>query len=135
MLKRIYMIFVIIITIMSINILFCGKVSADSFSWQKDISGPANKFIQNGEKAGKIVEGSIKEIFAPIAATLATIGNILLVIAITIFGIQYIISTPDKKGKLKVKLIGLVVCAVIVYGGQILWSVLYNILENISATI
>ena len=95
----------------------------------------ANSFWDDGDKfiqqSDKIDTNKVRESLMPIGRTLVTIANILLPIIFIAMGVKYMMAdSPDKRAKLKTQLIGLVVSMVVIYGAQIIWSIVYNIMNS-----
>ena len=49
-------------------------------------------------------------------------------------GIKWITASPDKQGKLKQQLIGLVVSIIVIYGAVGIWTLMKNTFLNLETT-
>ena len=96
-----------------------------------DILAQGKDFINQGSQSVKIDEGSLANTFIPIARILVAIGTVVLVVVTAIMGIQYMVASPDEKAKLKVKLVGLVVSTIVIFGAQTIWSTLYKFFNSL----
>lgn len=74
--------------------------------------------------------GKIQEIFVPIGQTLVIIADAVIGVVAIIMAINFITASPDKKGKLKQQLIGLVVSIVVVHGAVVIWTAVQNFLSG-----
>lgn len=91
----------------------------------------ADAFITKG-KSGQGIQ-DISEIgndFADIGKVLVYIGAGILVGGLAYLGIMYMISPPEKQGKLKQQLIGLLVAGIVIFGAYSIWSILVKILAG-----
>ena len=106
-----------------------NQVNAAGLSWSK-IESQAEGFIQKGQIDTVNMDDDIEDIVIPVARMLVIFGNVTVVIAMTVIGIKYLMATPETKAKLKTQLIGVVVATVVIFGGQLIWSMLYNFFIN-----
>ena len=93
----------------------------------------ASSFIDNGANNQSLSGDNLKEIgasFSAIGKVLIYIGAGITVIGLSYLGIMYLISPPEKQGKLKQQLIGLLVSALVIFGAFKIWSIIVNILET-----
>lgn len=102
-----------------------------AISWQ-DIDEQARGFISSGEsqQGNGNTEKQIQEIVVPIAQILVVVGDIIVVIAMAVIGIKYMVASPESKAKLKTQLVGVVMATAVIFGAQIIWRVIYQILSN-----
>ncbi len=95
--------------------------------------GDADAFIGKGETNAKISDlNEVAKPFTALGNVLRFIGVGIVVIATTYMGILYMISPPEKQAKLKQQLIGLVVSAVVIFGGYYIWKILTVALDNLT---
>ena len=91
----------------------------------------ATIFIDKGSKVQGIKDlSTIGRNFSGIGTVLIYIGAGVLVAGMGYIGIMYMISPPDRRGKLKQQLIGLVVSGIVIFGAYSIWSVLVNLLAK-----
>ena len=91
----------------------------------------AGNFISNGRDMQGINPSDLGEIggnFSNIGKILVFIGAGVLVAGLSYIGIMYMVSSPEKRAKLKQQLIGLLVAGVVIFGAYSIWSVLIQIL-------
>lgn len=117
--------YIIKITIIS----FCLICIIYNISLAVDFSD-ADDFIKKGAEQPGITN------LDPIGTEFATIGNLLkfigagIIVAATAYmGILYMISPPERQAKLKQQLIGLVVSAVVIFGGYYIWKIIATALD------
>lgn len=127
--EKSFIIKILISLFLIIILIIPNQVNAAGLSWG-DIEKQANAFIDKGESNYPNVDSKMEDIVIPIARMLVMFGNIVVVIAITVIGIKYLMATPDTKAKLKTQLIGVVIATVVIFGGQLIWSITYNFLSN-----
>lgn len=91
-------------------------------------------FIDNGKKGSAISTAQIQKALMPIGRILVTIATIVLTVVTVVMAIKYMMcDSADKKAKLKTQLIGLVVSTIVIYGAQIIWSILLDFMNNVTA--
>jgi hypothetical protein len=118
-----------IIRILTITI--CLSIIYANFAMAIDF-GDADKFIEKGsENAGIGDLSNIGSEFTEIGNVLKYIGAGIIVAATAYMGILYMISPPERQAKLKQQLIGLVVSAVVIFGGYYIWKILATVLDGI----
>lgn len=106
-----------------------STVSSEGDDWW----GQGETFIANGKKSQAIDTNNIQNALMPIGRTLVTIATIVLTVVTVVMAIKYMMcDSADKKAKLKTQLIGLVVSTIVIYGAQIIWSILYNFMINVT---
>ena len=124
--KKTYTIITIIMIFMCI-LINPAKVIASSqdLSWSS-ISGKADSFIDHGIpqnlEVGDVVNG--------VANVITTIGIIVVLAGLLIFGIKYMLASPEDAAKLKTKLIGLVISGLVIIGAYGIWKLAFSILDN-----
>lgn len=125
----------IIISVIGIFALFLITFSPCSFASTEgdDWWSQGEQFLQNGKKNQSIDTNSIQSALMPIGRTLVTIATIVLTVVTVVMAIKYMMcDSADKKAKLKTQLVGLVVSTVVIYGAQIIWSLLYNFMIDVT---
>ena len=91
----------------------------------------ADNFIAEGQKNVAIQDlSSIGKDFVDIGSILTFVGAGILVAGVGYLGIMYMISPPERQGKLKQQLVGLLVSGIVIFGAYSIWSILVNILGN-----
>ena len=104
-----------------------------NFSMAVDFAD-ADKFISVGETSNKISDlTEIGAEFTAIGNVLKYIGAGIIVAATGYMGILYMLSPPERQAKLKKQLIGLVVAAVVIFGGYYIWKILVTALDTMMA--
>lgn len=104
-----------------------------NFSMAVDFAD-ADAFIEKGSANNKISDLSgIGAEFTAIGNILKYIGAGIIVAATGYMGILYMISPPERQAKLKQQLIGLVVAAVVIFGGYYIWKILVTALDSMMA--
>ena len=92
-----------------------------------------NKFIETGKGKNPITSNEVKDAIVPIGQALVAIATVVLAVVTVIMGIKYMSSgSPDEKAKLKTQLIGLVVSTVVIFGAQVIWSLLYKFMIDVT---
>lgn len=95
--------------------------------------GDADSFIEKGTANAKISDlTEISNQFTALGNVLRFVGVGIVVAATAYMGILYMISPPEKQAKLKQQLIGLVVSAVVIFGGYYIWKILTLALDNLT---
>lgn len=114
---------ILIIMIFAI-ILFANSTMAVNFV-------DADNFIKEGAANNKIGDlSTIGTEFTAIGNILKYIGAGIIVAATGYMGILYMVSAPEKQAKLKEQLIGLVVAAVVIFGGYYIWKIIITALDT-----
>ena len=94
----------------------------------------ADKFISNGQEGDEGLNtsslNSIGAKFSDIGSLLVYIGAGILVACTGYIGIMYMVSSPEKRAKLKQQLIGVLVAGIVIFGAYSIWSILVNILSE-----
>lgn len=120
----------------TISIFLCLFMLFSTVSQANNIDGwisEGNNFIEKGSKTEVIKTGEIKNVILPIGQALVSIGTVVLVVVTVIMGIKYMMcQSADEKAKLKNQLIGLVVSTIVIFGAQVIWSVLYNFMTKVT---
>lgn len=92
------------------------------------------QFIQRGKDDSAIDTKQIYDALMPIGRILVTIATIVLTVVTVVMAIKYMMcDSADKKAKLKTQLIGLVVSTIVIYGAQIIWSILFDFMNNVTS--
>lgn len=120
----------------TISIFLCLFMLFSTVSQANNIDGwisEGNNFIEKGSQTEVIDTGEIKNVVLPIGQALVAIGTVVLVVITVIMGIKYMMcQSADEKAKLKTQLIGLVVSTIVIFGAQVIWSVLYEFMTNVT---
>lgn len=131
--KKTNKILMVITLIMLVFVTFAQPTFAmDEWDTMKD---KANAFITQGKDQGGdtvISETSLQNFAMPIARALLAMAAVVVTVVTVIMGIQYAMANPADKAKLKQRLIGLVVSAIVIYGAQGIWAMLYTFMDNIT---
>ena len=132
MVKKVFLILVILIVLSFINVSFINISEAtDSFS---STVQEANDWITNGktqfDNNTNINVTDITDVILPISQALTTIGVGIILCVAAYMGIKWITANPEEQAKLKQQSIGLVVSAVVVLGAYTIWSIALKIVSN-----
>lgn len=117
--------FSVIISLFVIFVIAFSSCSNGAFSL-KDMESQAKGFISKGEASYSVSDTQIQDIVIPISRILVVVGDIVVIIAITVIGIKYIMASPDNKAKLKTQLVGVLVATGVIFGAQTIWSIAYD---------
>ena len=91
----------------------------------------ADDFISRGKTAQGISNlDTIGKNFTDIGSVLVYFGAGILVAGLGYIGIMYMVSPPEKQGKLKQQLVGLLVSGIVIFGAYSIWSILIKILSG-----
>lgn len=113
----------IVIIAMFVSIIYTNFAMAIDF-------GVADDFIDKGSEQSMISNlDTIGSEFASIGNVLKFIGAGIIIAATAYMGILYMISPPERQAKLKQQLIGLVVSAVVIFGGYYIWKIITTALD------
>lgn len=124
----------VIATFISIAFLTFSHTSFAMDEWDT-MKNKADAFISQGKTQGGdnvITETSLQDFAMPIARTLLAIAAVVVTVVTVVMGIQYAMANPADKAKLKQKLIGLVVSAIVIYGAQGIWAMLYTFMNTVT---
>lgn len=129
--------FKILINLITICLCFLMIFPVNSYSSDENINEwikDGNKFIENGQTKDVIDDNQIKNAVLPIGQALVAIATVVLVVVTVIMGIKWMLAKNDsgERAKLKTQLIGLVVSTIVIFGAQIIWSLLYKFMNNIT---
>lgn len=131
--KKLKMVISILTILLCLFMFFSTETQA---SEENNINGwieQGNKFIANGQSKNPINTNEVKNAVIPIGQALVAIATVILAVVTIIMGIKYMMSgSPDEKAKLKTQLIGLVVSTVVIFGAQVIWSVLYKFMIEVT---
>lgn len=120
---------VVIITLLLI-LFYSFSTTLPVYSIDFNVAG---NFIENGRNMQGIKEDDLSEIgenFSEIGKVIVFIGAGVLVAGLGYIGIMYMVSSPEKRAKLKQQLIGVLVAGVVIFGAYSIWSVLIQILAG-----
>lgn len=124
--KKVFVFTLILIIFYSITSILPTYASSSGLDFSQ-----ADKFIQKGKSKQGIQDlDEIGASFSDIGTVLVYIGAGILVAGMGYIGIMYMISAPEKRGKLKQQLIGLVVAGIVIFGAYSIWAVLIKILSG-----
>ena len=128
--KKIFCVCLLLIVLFIVPMLFNKtEASSDELNW-KNIKKQTEQFIKKG---GNETFNTADNINAA-ASILTTIGVVIILSGLLIFGIKYMLATPDEAAKIKSKLIGLVIAGVIILGAFGIWQVTMNVLASMTNT-
>lgn len=129
--KKVKIIINLILIVITLLFVFSTNVRANSIN---DWISQGNKFVNQGKGNSTINESSMRDTILPIGRALVAIGTVVLVVVTVIMGIKYMMcGSADEKAKLKTQLIGLVVATIVIFGAQVIWSTLYNAMNNLTS--
>lgn len=121
---------IILILVMLLFVFSPYSEATSSDEWMSQ----GSDFINKGKQNSTVDTNQIQNALMPLGRTLVTIATITLTVVTVVMGIKYMMAdTADKKAKLKTQLIGLVVSTVVIYGAQIIWTLLYNFMTKVTA--
>ncbi len=130
--NRIFLILMIMLILNSAYINF--SCYAGQASEGIDFS-QADAFLQQGSSSTTGIKGeNLNEMgqqFSSIGQILTYIGAGVMIGAMGYMGILFLISPPEKQGKLKQQLVGLVVAGLVIFGAFGIWSILVEMLTGI----
>ena len=124
--KRLFLILVVTcISLCIFTIATPVNASTDSqdISWST-IQSKSKTFIEKGAPT-KFESG---DVVLSVANILTTIGVVIVLAGLLILGIKYMLSSPEEASKIKGKLIGLVVAAIVIIGAYGIWRLAGNIM-------
>ncbi len=130
--KYIRMLFVIIFCLIMVLNYNLNEVYASDLSITS-IFDKGENFLKKGSVSGEqtlSIEKAEDE-FLPVGQILVIIANAVVIICVAVMGIKWITASPDKQGRLKQQLIGLVVSIIVIYGAVGIWTLLKNTLFNL----
>lgn len=129
--KRISKIISIVLILLFALMVFSPYSQANSADkWMDE----GYQFIQRGKDDSAIDTKQIYDALMPIGRILVTIATIVLTVVTVVMAIKYMMcDSADKKAKLKTQLIGLVVSTIVIYGAQIIWSILFDFMNNVTS--
>lgn len=129
--KRISKIISIVLILLFALMVFSPYSQANSADeWMQQ----GSDFINKGKNGSAINTSQIQNALMPIGRILVTIATIVLTVVTVVMAIKYMMcDSADKKAKLKTQLIGLVVSTIVIYGAQVIWSILLNFMTNVTA--
>ena len=106
-------------------------ILATDFSFDT-MKGQADSFISEGKDGSTINLDNAQNIVISVTQILVGVASVVLLIVTMVMGVTYMMGTPEKKSELKSKLIGLVVSVCVVFGAQLIWSIVYNIMKDVT---
>lgn len=120
----------IIYCLMIIIAIFICPVKTLAMDSLGDMVTKADAFIDKGSQKDVIKEDDLKGFVNPVGQILTTLGVVIIVIVTVVMAIKYMVSGPEEQGKLKKQLIGLVVSAVVIFGAQAIWAIMYDLMKD-----
>lgn len=129
--KRTKILAIILTVFLCALMIFSTRIQASTIN---EWINQGDKFIQNGKSKEVLDTDSIKNVVVPIGQALVAIATVVLVVVTVIMGIKYMMAKDDasERAKLKTQLIGLVVSTIVIFGAQVIWSLLYNFMIKIT---
>lgn len=126
-------IMIVIITVILTTTIFPNQTFA-MLNWDA-MKRQADGFIDVGKNNGGetvISEDDLKGFAMPIVNALAALAVGVLTVVTVIMGIQYMMSKPDDKAKIKQRLVGLVVSTIVIFAAQGIWAVVYKFMLTVT---
>ena len=120
------------ILILILLLIFPKNVHAEDKDNLNGWINQANNFVtQKGDSPVKMQD--VSNTIIPIAQALVAIATVILVVVTIMMGIKYVTcQSAEQKAKLKTQLIGLGIATVVIFGAQLIWSTLYNVMTGIT---
>lgn len=88
-------------------------------------------FINTGSKGNTINVNDAKNALIPVGQALVAIASVILVVVTVVMGIKWMLcESAEEKAKLKTQLIGLTVSVIVIFGAQIIWSMVYSFMQT-----
>ena len=125
--RKVILIILFILVLFSSNYTFADETTSLDFT-------KADSFLELGRKKQAIAGEDLNTIgqeFSSIGKVLIYIGAGILVGGMGYIGIMYMMSPPERQGKLKQQLIGLTVSGFVIFGAYAIWSTLVKILSTV----
>ena len=125
-------VFLTILIILSIVVLpvtasYASSTTSGVQSWD-DMIKDASAFLSKGKTKTVISSGDVSWVIARI---LVAVASGVLVVVTAILGVKYATThDPNEQAKVKKQLIGLVVSIIVVFGGQAIWTIIYNVMKD-----
>ncbi len=128
--RKLKIVISVLTVLLCLFVFFSTETQANNIdSWINE----GNSFIEKGKTKNPINTNEVKNAVIPIGQALVAIATVVLAVITVVMGIKYMSSgSPDEKAKLKTQLIGLVVSTVVIFGAQVIWSLLYNFMINVT---
>ena len=124
----------LVILVMLIGIIFLPTTTSSATSGVQDwdsLKDQASQFIQKGKASTVISNDDVAQIVLPIGRMLVAVASGVLVVITAVMGVKYATTqSPDDQAKVKKQLIGLVVSTIVVFGGQAIWAIIYNLMKD-----
>ena len=96
-----------------------------------DMIKDASAFLSKGKNKTVISSGDVSGVVLPIARILVAVASGVLVVVTAVLGVKYATThDPNEQAKVKKQLIGLVVSIIVVFGGQAIWTIIYNVMKD-----
>lgn len=126
-------IFLVILVIL-IGIIFLPVTTSFATSGVQDwdtLKDQASQFIDKGKSSIVITNEDVTKLVLPIGRMLVAVASGVLVVITAIMGVKYATTqSPDDQAKVKKQLIGVLVSTIVVFGGQAIWAIIYNLMNN-----
>lgn len=125
-----------IITIISLVLIILFIVNTPVFASLSgdQIKSDADVWVNKGAANNPISISKISAFLRPLANILMAIGIVVVMSLGVVIGIKYVTASPDSKGKLKTQLFGLAISGVVLAGAYGIWSAVYFILNELTAS-
>ena len=123
---------ILIICLCLLLIISPNRVYA--FGWN-DIDRSAETFIVTGSNRTYINKDDIGTLVNGLANILTTIGTVACLGVFLILGIKYMLASPNEAAKLKPKMIGAIVSAIVILGAFGIWNLLGTMFSNIGGEV
>lgn len=126
-------IFLVILVIL-FGVIFLPTTTSSATSGVQDwdsVKDQASQFIEKGKASIVITNDDVTQLVLPIGRMLVAVASGVLVVVTAIMGVKYATTqSPDDQAKIKKQLVGLVVSTIVVFGGQAIWAIIYNLMKN-----
>lgn len=124
----------LVILVTLIGIIFLPITTSSATNGVQDwdtLKSQASSFISKGKSSVVISNDDVTKLILPIGRMLVAVASGVLVVVTAIMGIKYATTqSPDDQAKIKKQLIGLVVSTIVVFGGQAIWAIIYNLMKD-----
>lgn len=84
----------------------------------------------HGKSDEKISQETAESKLLPIGKILVVVANAVVMVSVAVMGIKWITAGPEKQGKLKEQLIGLVISITVIYGAVGIWSLVKKMMDG-----
>ena len=116
--------------ILPVTASYASSTTSGVQSWD-DMIKDASAFLSKGKTKTVISSGDVSGVVLPIARILVAVASGVLVVVTAVLGVKYATThDPNEQAKVKKQLIGLVVSIIVVFGGQAIWTIIYNVMKD-----